>query len=225
MSGSMWRGSGRLVTLWNIMKKFNTPPFLIIYQLMSHFDELGWREYGGSGTLDKISDNDKKLIGSMLTIFELECSELNLDAAVASIKKIRQLFDMENSTYGAFWPLCGELKERILDQCANRHLFSLSVSEAEYYSNYRPKWEDVIRRFPAADGDIEEAGKCFALGRYAAAVFHSLQIVEVGLIDLGKLIEVVDPLPGWTATTGALKKIVAKKYGDRTDFEKKILRR
>ena len=49
--------------------------------------------------------------------------------------------------------------------------------------------------------------KCFALSRYAAAVFHSLQAVEHGLIVLSRFIGDTDPLPGWNVTK-RLKKII-----------------
>jgi hypothetical protein len=57
------------------------------------------------------------------------------------------------------------------------------------------------------------------LSRYAAAIFHSVQVVEVGLIELGKLIDVSDPMPGWTATTNRLQNIIKKGHAARTPFE------
>ena len=68
--------------------------------------------------------------------------------------------------------------------------------------------------------DVEEASKCFALSRYAAAIFHSIQVVETGLIELGTYIAVNDSRSGWTAVTNQLTAIIKKKHGDRTDFEK-----
>ena len=58
------------------------------------------------------------------------------------------------------------------------------------------------------------------LSRYAAAVFHSVQVVEVGLIELGEFIGVDAPHSGWTAVSTALDKIIAKKHRDRTEFER-----
>ena len=46
----------------------------------------------------------------------------------------------------------------------------------------------MITKFPNTLDDIEEAHKCFALDRFAAAIFHSNQIIEIGLIELGKFI-------------------------------------
>jgi hypothetical protein len=52
-------------------------------------------------------------------------------------------------------------------------------------------------------------------------VFHSLHVVEIVLIELGKFLKVDDPLSGWTAVAGALDKVIAKKHHERSSFEKK----
>ncbi len=78
-----------------------------------------------------------------------------------------------------------------------RYFWALTMSETEYYKNPRRGWEEVIARFEASMTDIEEASKCFAL--------HSLQIVEIGLIDLGRVIVATDPQTGWNATTKRLR--------------------
>jgi hypothetical protein len=52
--------------------------------------------------------------------------------------------------------------------------------------------------------------KCFALSRYAGAVFHSVQTIEFALIDLGKFLGVLDPKSGWTAVSNQLDKLVTK---------------
>jgi HEPN domain-containing protein len=42
----------------------------------------------------------------------------------------------------------------------------------------------VADRFSDATFDISEAGKCLALGRYTASVFHSMRVLELGLQSL-----------------------------------------
>jgi hypothetical protein len=58
------------------------------------------------------------------------------------------------------------------------------------------------------------------LSRYTAAIFHSLQVAEFGLIDLGRIVDVTDPLSGWTATTNRLQSIIKKGHEARTPFER-----
>jgi hypothetical protein len=82
----------------------------------------------------------------------------------------------------------------------------------------------VAQRFPKIGDDIEEASKCYALSRYSAAVFHSVQIIEIGLIELGSFLNVKDPNSGWTAVSAALKKVIEKSHKDRTEFERQYFK-
>jgi hypothetical protein len=109
---------------------------------------------------------------------------------------------------------------RLVDEATASQFFSLTPKEAHVFSNPRNGWETVIERFPSIVDDVEEASKCFALSRYSAAVFHSIQIVEAGLTELGTFLKVTDPHPGWTAVAQALKRVIDKKHQDRTKFEK-----
>ena len=77
-----------------------------------------------------------------------------------------------------------------------------------------------MSRFPASLSDIEEASTCFAVSRYAAAIFHSVQVVEIGLIELGTFIRVADPKSGFSAVEKRLTAILATKHQDLTDFER-----
>ena len=90
---------------------------------------------------------------------------------------------LESKTYGEFFGYGSELSSRIKDELAERQIFILSLQEGEHASNPRRGWEEIIKRFADSAVNIEEMVYCFALERYAAAVFHSLQVVEIGLID------------------------------------------
>lgn len=101
------------------------------------------------------------------------------------------------------------------------HVFlAVDTSAAHYHSDPRRDWEEVIGRWPVTISDIEEAGKCYALRRYAACVFHCMQIVEHGLLALGEFMRVVDPKSGFTAVTNELDRVLKKKWDERSDFER-----
>jgi hypothetical protein len=98
---------------------------------------------------------------------------------------------------------------------------SVDASVARMYREPRRDWEEVIERFPDSVSDIEESSKCYALGRYAASVFHSVQVIEHGLLALGEFMELPDPKSGFTAVANALQRVKDTSYQDRTDFERK----
>lgn len=112
------------------------------------------------------------------------------------------------------------VRETMLDELKSVMFLHMKPGSVENYNNYREGWHEIIDRFRNTITDIEEAYKCFALNRYAASVFHSTQIIEGGLIELGKFIEVSDPKSGWTAITNRLNIIVNKtNFKDLSSFE------
>src|ERR1700730_953818 len=155
----------------------------------------------------------------LMDLYEQPCVELDLTASAATIRKLRAALTKLEPLSTEINPLTIELGGRLYDEMRGRFFWALTMSETEYYKNPHKGWEEVIAKFQASITDVEEASKCFALSRYAAAVFHSLQVVEIGLIDLGRVIVATDPQTGWNATTNRLKKILATKYPDRTSFQ------
>src|ERR1700722_1546042 len=152
--------------------------------------------------------------------WEKGCLELELMASLATVQRLRELLAKPTCEYREYGHLSEELAGRLNDEMDGRYCLALSMREREYYERWLKGWEAIIERFPDTASDVEEAQKCFALSRYTAAVFHSIQVVEAGLIELGKFISVADPKSGWTAVANELKRIVSKKREDLTDLEK-----
>jgi hypothetical protein len=94
----------------------------------------------------------------------------------------------------------------------------MSIKDAELYKNPIKDWEQVIQRWDKTKTDIEEAARCYACNRYAAAIFHALLVAEFGVIKVAELLGVAGDKPGWSCVE-RLQKIIAKKYEDRTPLE------
>ena len=56
---------------------------------------------------------------------------------------------------------------------------------SDYYTDDELFGHDVADVFPATSFDIEEAGKCLALGRGTGCVFHLMRVMEILLRHLG----------------------------------------
>jgi hypothetical protein len=150
---------------------------------------------------------------------EKECIELELTASLATVRKLQVALQKPHPIYSGLHPLDLELQDRLIDETAAKLFFALNIRESELYNHPRKGWEEIIQRFADTATDVEEASKCLALSRYAAAVFHSLQVVEIGLIELGRVLVATDPQTGWNATTKRLNAILNTKYPDRTPFQ------
>src|SRR5262249_6091339 len=64
--------------------------------------------------------------------------------------------------------------------------FRISAEDAKYFTARRLFGEEVATKFVPANQDIEEAGKCLALSRGTATVFHLMRVMEAGLKALAK---------------------------------------
>ncbi len=172
------------------------------------------------GKTDKLNHDNIATFKTAFAHMAAECTELELTASLATIRQLQNILLKPGPSYSMLHPLVLELQERLIDEAEAKIFLSLSIKEANLYKNPREGWKQIIDRFPHTVRDIEEASKCFALSRYGAAVFHSIQVVEVGVIEFEKLITVTDPLPGWTATTNRLQTIIKKGHEARTPFER-----
>jgi hypothetical protein len=214
-------GRFRLVSLWEIMKPFRAQFFLQMSALSGLLDFKGKLLQIGPDKNNPYDDANKRAEdNNLLVLLENECIELGLTASLATVRKLRRILAKEKHENEELYPLGHELQERLIDEMAGKSFWSLTIEEAEYYNNPKKGWEEIVNRFPDTISDVEEMSKCFALSRYPAAVFHSLQVIEAGVIKLGQFIEVSDPKPGWSATLNELNRILKKNYNDLTLFEK-----
>ncbi len=206
----------RLRSQWEIVEPF-AQAIVFLNEIMDIAEELAakpgmaWvhrrifpRHHGG--------EFRTKLDG-FLRGLEMHFAAADLDACVSTVKKMRDCSSRPGFRLAELDAYSRELKDRLLDQMKGRTFFSLTMKEVEYYSMPFKGWEAIVSKFPAATMDIEEARKCW-LSRYAASVFHSLRVVECGLIVLGELVGVTDP-GSWTSTTNCLRNIIKKEHADK----------
>lgn len=122
---------------------------------------------------------------------------------------------------------CGELGDcltnlhtRCEDEFKTAFFIHLEPAQAELYQNPDKDWETVSSRFYKMKYNIEESGRCLALERYGASVFHILQVAEYGVIQIAELMEVGGDKPGW-AQLKPLQKLISVPHPDRIPLAQK----
>lgn len=207
--------SGELWSLWDFMRDFE-----------------GWRFIGLASMLGEFAvlhpDNDivipdvwkSENLGSLRGYYPV-LEHLAMDATQSSLEKLVALIEQPGTKFTDLGLISGELKGRLQDQAQKRLIFGLSSRESAYATAPRTAWDTAIARFPDIASDVDEAAFCLALSRYAASVYHSVQITEIGLMELGTFLKVNDPHSGWTSVANALEKVIDKNHADRSAFEKK----
>jgi hypothetical protein len=93
-------------------------------------------------------------------------------------------------------------------------IFQIPPNKRRFFEERELFGPVVAAQFPTALLDIEEASKCFALGRNTATVFHLMRVTEVGLNAIARRIAHPDPRPMWEPVLTYLDKQLKTKYGD-----------
>lgn len=198
-------GRYRLVSLLELLE-FNAKAFveaqrqltLIAGRLLA-FDKksvLADKMFGKKGLMEEIT-RDPEFFRRLLVQASLPmCAKATSDLIERSKEGSLKSFHIAN------------LQENFERELATRVFLAIDFGSQPYYEQPFADWDACIKRFPDTQDDIEEMNKCFALSRYTAAVFHSLLVVEHGLIALGKRIGVTDPKLGWDATYKQLGRLI-----------------
>ena len=162
-----------------------------------------------------ISYHDRQSLIDRFKEVESLISDCGLDVSLVAIRQFSgELSASKRIKYKDVATSITGLLDYIDNELSTKFVFSLNAKEASFYANPLTEWSAAIKRFdPANDirNDIEECLKCYALGRYAASVFHSLQVVESGVIHLGYFLSHNDKKCGFTATANELKRICCVK--------------
>jgi len=134
-------------------------------------------------------------------------------ALVKSISKGRPLSKL---------PEIGRALDSLLDgitaEFKSKLFYYVPNALANYYQE-NPFSRDIADNFTDAIRDMMEAGKCFALGRYTASVFHLMRVTEHGNEKIRKEYEIAE-VKNWSQFLSKLRMYAHAQSGDR---EKKIM--
>jgi hypothetical protein len=115
------------------------------------------------------------------------CKELELDSVSEQLNRIQLL--SSNGSHATLSELdrqISELKNRFADQLMSRWFLHVPTAKVPCWENELYFGEDVAEKIPDAKEDIYEACSCFAVGRYSAAVYHCIGIMQAAFFQVGK---------------------------------------
>lgn len=209
-----WAGAFRLVSLKELFVHFSEDefqfgPFANVAYLLGRLD----------APVPGVSESDLIQIQVLLNISLERMEHFGFRVSASSTRDLIAILDGTHPSsnlhdYILIW------RAGLMKELEATLFLPVEYSVARFYREPRRDWEEVISRFPEAIDDIEEAGKLYALGRYPASVYHSMQIIEFGLLELGRFMKVNDPKSGFTAVSNALEQLLKKPYGQLSDFDK-----
>ena len=138
-----------------------------------------------------VIEADCKKIDELMSHVYGELIKLNCPVSAESTLKPRNLMSQNALKYGTLRKIVDEIDGRIRDEIKSTYAFSLNQIEAAFFNPPMPLLGmDVALKFESASFDIEESGKCHALGRSTAAVFHAFRVLEVGIKAVAQCLSV-----------------------------------
>lgn len=152
---------------------------------------------------------------------------LDLDLPMSSLHAIQLLETI--STPGAAGMLGSGQAQRIVtmlsvtieNETSLRTFFAVSPERAKYYvaEGQHLFGDKVEKAFRSTVFDSAEAGRCFALGRYTASVFHLMRVLELGLGVMADRFSISYDHTNWHNVIEGIEKAV-RNMGD--NLEKKV---
>ena len=118
------------------------------------------------------------LVGPFLNELEPICQRMELKSALCQIGRLRDQFGNDHDGADIIHSSMRELGCRVRDEFKCQVFMFLSVKDAAYWTTTNPFGGDVTARHSNLVGEFEEASRCMAVGRFAAAVFHLMRVME-----------------------------------------------
>lgn len=193
---------GRLRGLWEMRKIDIEDLFRLCNdsaRIKTYFEEDAHKDHVMSAESRTTNQKNMADHGRHFTELSLPMCRLQCDEIVRALDQ-----PVTGAGYGA---MMGVLQKRMEHEVSLTQGFLLTTAETRLYDQKAPLFGDsVSTRFPGANDDIAEAGKCLALGRGTACVMHLMRVMEVGLRSLAKPLD-IPYAPSWESY---LQQIAAK---------------
>ena len=165
----------RLVTLLDLLE-FKAEPFCRLSSVVGQMLVL----------LENGIVPDVSAMGGSLGELHREVRRLKFRSVDRQLEKIKEHFTSGHATAASMRPMIVSLYERMMEECGDRFFLAVSAENADYYKQTTPLFgPDAEAKFPQMSEDISESGKCIALDRPTAAVFHLMRVTEIGVQCFG----------------------------------------
>ncbi len=201
-----------LVSLWELMENFRP--------LAERMRRLGavLSLMRNSGIGDDLVGPERDQFEESLKGIENEFEKFDLDAGSDCL----EVLNRARRRFSSGVPVLlvyeyAPLVEAIIGQLGRRYYVPVPREVADFYEKPESKFPLSMVMFPSCGEDIREAGRCFALERYTACVFHAMGILQVGLFALAKECNVKFPfkieLAEWENVIAGIEKYIKDMRG------------
>lgn len=138
------------------------------------------------------------------------CEQIGLKVSAKSARRVAEQI-ATGGTWGELEKLIEEFQGRLEDELESELFLHVGAGEVRYYQDSANGWQPALAKFPSIAFDIEEAGKCLALSRGTASVFHLMRVLEAGLYALATELGVPLTKRNWGTVIDRIEKEIRKR--------------
>lgn len=104
-----------------------------------------------------------------------------------------------------------EFKAQVFDEMSSHLFLWVPAHRAEWFGKNADAilGSECCTRFPSIQREVEEAMRCYAVGRYTASAFHLMRAAEVGVKALAKAIKAAPKHDAWRLVFNEMRTQVA----------------
>jgi len=177
------------------------------------FHDLGATQ----GLKTPLTDHHREgVIGRSMEL-KLHFETLQTQMTGMSLARLAEDAQRPEFSYDDLGEAARDIDERLKDELQLISIYVLDQSKVKYFEEGQNLFgATVAQQFQSALFEIDEAGKCFAVHRYTASVFHLMRVMEIGIRALARCLGIPDPTKpndrNWGNMLTEIKKGIEKRW-------------
>ena len=189
---------GRLWSVWDMLALQADDFYQAVMQLTQLVGILISARESDVFHEDKLLDEgDRKFVRGQVVILTKHLEVLEARVSQHAAQDAMNLIASEGCTWKITRSAVEDIMSTLRRELKSSEIFVVS---SEHSRNYAGADEiigsDVAAKFPSAAYDMEEAGKCLALSRPTASVFHACRSLEAAIRGVARCLAIPDPTRG-----------------------------
>lgn len=187
----------KLLSFWDIMRRFHAAHFAHALR------DLAVVKLALGGAIPPKTDKQREQAAQILheDLSKLESALGDVPISTASGLLLRQLRDLLDAgatkkpkLRAKFDTLLSQFMLSLIVELEQQTYLALDQDAVRLFVPSEPLFgQAVLDRFPEAAHDISSAGRCLALDEWTAVVFHLMRVLEIGLRDLARRLNIQFP--------------------------------
>jgi hypothetical protein len=170
-----------LTDLWSLMHSFEASYFLGLVQHLTGVQSAIAEAPRNAG----LSDGLRTDLLPMVEDIQRRCADSEFFSTADAADRIVFLLRQSDSQARGVSELMADLLRRLEDESKRCVLMRIPSTHAARYQSPLAGWDLALAKFPSIQLEVEEASKCFSLGRYTATVFHLMRVLEKAKHHIG----------------------------------------